>query len=157
MKRSVLFVCMGNICRSPTGEGVLQALIERRDLESKVRVDSAGTIGYHTGNQADRRMSAAALKRGYRLLSRARQVTRQDLDMFDLVVAMDDENYRDLIALASGDQVNADIRMLSDYLDDHWPNDVPDPYYGGPQGFEFVLDMIEEACPKVLESMVDDG
>ena len=147
MSKSVLFVCMGNICRSPTGEGVLLAMIQRRGLETEVMVDSAGTINYHAGNRADSRMRAAATQRGYDLQSRARQVTTTDLDTFDLVVAMDTDNFRDLQAMASSP--SAELRMLSDFLDaEQWPKDVPDPYYEG--GFDFVLEMVEAACPAIL-------
>ena len=156
MPKSVLFVCMGNICRSPTGEGVLQSLVKQRGLESDVLIDSAGTIGFHEGNSADRRMSAAASKRGYQLLSRARQVTATDLETFDLVIAMDRENHRDLLGLSGS--MTAELRMLSDFLDDDkWPVDVPDPYYGGDAGFEFVLDMIEAACPVLLDHLLSEA
>ena len=150
--KSVLFVCMGNICRSPTGEGVMLSLLEQRDLQSKVMVDSAGTIGYHAGNRADQRMRAAAEQRGYDLQSRARQITRSDLESFDLVIAMDRDNLQDIRALHPNP--TATVKLLSDFLDDSWPEDVPDPYYGGRQGFEFVLDMIEAACPQVIEELL---
>lgn len=150
MGKSVLFVCMGNICRSPAGEGVLQELVKQRGLESEVGIDSAGTINYHAGNPADSRMRAAASQRGYELQSRARQVTPTDLDNFDLVVAMDTDNYRDLQSLSSAP--TAEVRMLSDFLNrDDWPKDVPDPYYEG--GFDFVIEMVEAACPKILEHL----
>lgn len=150
MGASVLFVCMGNICRSPAGEGVLQSLVKRRGIDAEVLIDSAGTINYHAGNRADSRMRDAAAKRGYNLPSRARQVTATDLETFDLVVAMDTDNYRDLQSLASS--ATAELRMLSDFLDrDRWPKDVPDPYYEG--GFDFVLEMVEAACPKILEHL----
>lgn len=111
---SVLFVCMGNICRSPTGEGVPRDLVKKRGLTDAVEIDSAGTIGHHTGNPAGTRMRAAAARRGYDLASRARQVTREDLERFDLVVAMDRANYDDLVALhpARADRV----RMLGSFL-----------------------------------------
>lgn len=150
--RSVLFVCMGNICRSPTGEGVLQHLVETQNLQNRVRIDSAGTINYHMGNRADPRMRQAAKKRGYDLNSRARQITSADLMNFDLVIAMDVDNFADIERLH--DQPTASIKMLSDFLDDQWPNNVPDPYYGGDDGFEYVLDMIEAACPAVLTELL---
>lgn len=156
MPRSVLFVCMGNICRSPTGEGVLQALVDSRDLASRVRIDSAGTIGYHEGNPADARMRAAAARRNYELRSRARRIERQDLFDFDLVIAMDRENLKDVLELDPAP--SADIRLLSHFLDASdadWPDDVPDPYYGGPDGFEYVLDMIEAACPSILDWLLE--
>jgi protein-tyrosine phosphatase len=151
-RSSVLFVCLGNICRSPTGEGVLQHLVEEEGLEDRIFVDSAGTIGYHEGNPADPRMSSAALKRGIELRSRSRKITPTDLETFDLVLAMDQSNLDDIRALH--DSPSSKIALLSDYLDDEWPTDVPDPYYGGESGFEFVMDMIEAACPNVLEELL---
>ena len=153
--KAVLFVCMGNICRSPAGEGVLAHLVAEHDLGHLIEVDSAGTHGYHVGERADRRMRAAAARRGYDLSSRSRQVTTGDLERFDLVLAMDRENRSDLQALGrdrpgSGDR----IRLFSDFLSDVWPVDVPDPYYGGEQGFETVLDMIEAACPDILDTLL---
>lgn len=155
--RGVLFVCMGNICRSPAGEGLLRDLVEKRGLADRVEIDSAGTIGYHVGNPADGRMRRAAERRGYRLTTRARQVTPQDLERFDLVVAMDRANYDDLVALRAD---CADrVRMLGSFLSEA-PEpggplgpDVPDPYYGGDGGFEAVLDMIERAAPAILEHL----
>lgn len=151
-KKSVLFVCLGNICRSPTGEGVMQHLVEERGLESQVEIDSAGTIGYHTGHGADDRMQAAAKKRGYDLTSRSRKITARDLETFDLVIAMDRENYQDIQHVH--ESPTATVKLLSDWLGDEWPSDVPDPYYGGAEGFEYVLDMIEAACPLILDELV---
>ena len=154
-RNRVLFVCMGNICRSPTAEGVLSQLIVQRGLQDDIAVDSAGTDAYHVGERADPRMRAAAALRGYELTSIARQITRDDFDAFDLVVAMDRDNLRRLEGLADGHPPH--LRLLSDFLpgEDDGAVDVPDPYYGGPQGFETVLDMIEEACPAILDSLLD--
>ncbi|MDG2222569.1 MAG: low molecular weight phosphotyrosine protein phosphatase [Rubripirellula sp.] len=151
MKR-VLFVCMGNICRSPAGESVMQRFAEEFGVD--VDVDSAGTHGYHAGESPDQRMSEAAEARGYELNSVARKVTKSDLEpeKFDLVLAMDAENHAVLVELAGG--VRNHIRMFSDYLDDNWPADVPDPYYGEEEGFDQVLDMLEEGCPMILETLV---
>lgn len=154
-KVSVLFVCMGNICRSPAGEGVFQKLIDDATVSKNFEVDSAGTIDYHVGHKADARMRAAASKRGYDLTSRARHVQASDLETFDHVIAMDRENLSYLKRLSNqinDSEVGRKIELLSDYLDDSWPSDVPDPYYGGDDGFEYVLDMIEQACPKMIES-----
>ncbi len=151
-KKSILFVCLGNICRSPTGDGVMQHLVEERGLESQVEIDSAGTIGYHTGHAADDRMQAAARKRGYDLQSRSRKITPRDLETFDLVIAMDRENYQDIQHVH--ESPTATVKLLSDWLGDEWPSDVPDPYYGGAEGFEYVLDMIEAACPLILDELV---
>lgn len=161
-RKSVLFVCMGNICRSPTGEGVLRALVERRGLTDRITIDSAGTLGYHTGKPADTRMIRAAARRGITLESRARQVIREDLSAFDLIVAMDRANYDDLWALGPSETERARVRMLGEFLPGQvglaaGPNgaaDVPDPYYGGPGGFEKVLDMIQSACPAILDELL---
>ena len=153
-QKSVLFVCLGNICRSPTGEGVLQKFLSDKGLSESVFVDSAGTIGYHDGNAADSRMKKAAATRGYDLLSRSRKVTHEDMERFDLVLAMDRSNFDDLQSVHNAP--TATVMMLSDFLDDNWPDDVPDPYYGGAQGFEVVLDMIEAACPAIITWLVGD-
>ena len=161
MAKRVLFVCMGNICRSAAAEAVLKRYAE--EFEVDVAVDSAGTHGYHVGERADARMRAAAESRGYELTSRARQVTRSDLDpgKFDLVLAMDAENYAALgklaatsTKLASKNQLH--IRMFSDYLSEEWPRDVPDPYYGETDGFMYVLDMLEEGCPVILQTLAGE-
>lgn len=153
MKR-VLFVCMGNICRSPAGEAVMQRFAT--EFGAEVEVDSAGTHGYHIGELADPRMRAAAEARGYELHSRGRKVTPADLDpgRFDLILAMDAENHAILRELAGG--VQPHIRMFSDYLDEAWPRDVPDPYYGEDDGFAVVLDMLEEGCPIILQTLAGE-
>ncbi len=151
-KKRVLFVCLGNICRSPAAEGVLQHLVDQRQLGSKIEVDSAGTSSYHIGEPADKRMRAAAKQRGIELTSRSRMVSPRDLGEFDLVVPMDRKNLRELEAMVSGGG-RGNIRLLSDYLDDSWPKEVPDPYYGGDEGFEQVLDMLMAACPRIIDEL----
>ena len=132
----------------------MKRFAEEYDLA--VDIDSAGTHGYHVGDSADARMQVAASERGYDVTSRARQVTKKDLqsENFDLVLAMDRENHANLLELAGG--IQAHVRLFSDYLDEHWPRDVPDPYYGGDDGFEYVLDMLEEGCPIILKTLVGD-
>lgn len=148
---------MGNICRSPTGEGLLRHLAADRGLDGQVEVDSAGTIGYHAGAPPDARMRRAAERRGYRLGGSARQVARSDFQRFDLIIAMDTDNLNDLHASAP-DHPRAEVRLLSSFLPPGAPDDVPDPYYGGDAGFETVLDMVEQACPAILEHLFDaDG
>ena len=150
-KQSVLFVCLGNNCRSPAAEGILQALVDEQDRQAEVVVDSAGTAGYHDGKRADARMIAAAKNRGIDLTSISRKLLPADLDQFDLVIAMDRENLADIQRLSS--DPTATIKLLSEYLGDDWPSDVPDPYYGGGDGFEYVLDMLAAACPAILDEL----
>ena len=152
--KRVLFVCMGNICRSPAAEAVMKRFAEEFDVD--VDIDSAGTHGYHIGEAADARMRAAAEARGYELTGLARQVTKEDLKegKFDLVLAMDNDNYRELTKLSGPG--TSHIRIFSDYLDDNWPNDVPDPYYGEEEGFDEVLDMLEEGCPIILQTLAGE-
>ncbi|KAA5545183.1 low molecular weight phosphotyrosine protein phosphatase [Roseiconus nitratireducens] len=152
--KRVLLVCMGNICRSAAGEAVMKRFAEEFGLD--VEIDSAGTHDHHVGEKADGRMRAAAEARGYELTSRARQVTREDLQpgKFDLVLAMDNQNYDRLTELAG--KPASHIRIFSDYLDDNWPNDVPDPYYGDDAGFDEVLDMLEEGCPIILQTLAGE-
>ncbi len=156
-KVSVLFVCMGNICRSPTGEGVFQYYVEDKGHADKIHIDSAGTIAYHQGEPADARMREVAAKRNYQLESIARKVIPQDIEKFDLIVAMDHDNLNELNLLAGGTKQH--IRLLGSFLDGHTDSDtapaVPDPYYGGLAGFEQVLDMIESACPKMLSHCLE--
>jgi protein-tyrosine phosphatase len=151
-KVSVLFVCMGNICRSPAGEGVFRNFVEKAGYGQRIIADSAGTISYHTGEPPDFRMLQAAARRGYQLDSIARQVTLDDLENFDLIVAMDQDNLYDLQRMTRGYETK--VRLLGSFLPGESingnPPAVPDPYYGGTNGFETVLDMIESACPAML-------
>ncbi len=133
----------------------MRHLLAERDLEDYLRVDSAGTSAYHIGARADGRMRQAAQARGYPLDSRSRQVSPEDFQRFTLILAMDRENRRALLDLA-GDQGDR-VRLLSAFLPAGAPEDVPDPYYGGPQGFETVLDMIEEACPAILDHLLAEA
>ena len=157
MTIKVLFVCMGNICRSPTGEGVFTHFVKDQKRGEQIVIDSAGTLAYHSGEPADRRMREAASRRGYRLDSIARPVTAEDLRHFDLVVAMDRDNYRDLLALDCA--ASANIKMLGEFMPGidagADPPDVPDPYYGGADGFETVIDMCERACPAMFDHCME--
>ena len=152
MSASVLFVCLGNICRSPAAEGVMQRLINERGLQGEITVDSAGTSSFHIGEPADKRMLSAAGLRGYELTSRSRQATGRDYSRFDLIIAMDRNNYRELAALFG--EPSHKLHLLAKYLDDDAPRDVPDPYHGESDGFGAVLDMLERACPKILDELV---
>jgi len=152
----ILFVCMGNICRSPSGEAVMNGLIKERNLQDKIICDSAGTIAYHTGEPADARMQIHALKRGYDLTSIARQINHSDFDKFNYIIAMDKENYRNIIALDSDSKYRNKISLMMDFATQHEDTEVPDPYYSGEQGFEYVLDLLEDACLGLLKYIVEN-
>jgi protein-tyrosine phosphatase len=145
---------MGNICRSPTAEGTMRNVLLEEGLDSRVEVDSAGTGAWHVGDSADPRARAAARRRGIELQSIARQVTGEDLDSFDLVLAADAENQRSLLALAGEDpQRRAKVRRLREFDPasvETGDLDVPDPYYGGADGFDAVLDIVDAACRGLL-------
>ena len=145
----ILFVCLGNICRSPTAEGVLRALATREAPELPLEVDSAGTADYHVGQPPDPRTRAAAARRGYDLSTlRARTVDSGDFERFDLILAMDRENLQDLKRRAPS-HAHERLRLFLEFAPDA-PADVPDPYYGGPNGFEEVLDLVETATRGLL-------
>jgi protein-tyrosine phosphatase len=150
---SVLFVCLGNICRSPTAHAVFRQRLQASGLEGYVRVDSAATHGFHVGSPPDRRAQQAARERGYTMSDlRARQVAPEDLRVSDYVLAMDEANYVALRAWATPAST-ARIARLLDYLDDEPMTEVPDPYYGGGNGFERVLDLVEAASEVLLERL----
>ncbi|SDU25886.1 low molecular weight protein-tyrosine-phosphatase [Geopseudomonas guangdongensis] len=148
----VLFVCLGNICRSPTAEGVMRHRLQQAGLAAQVAVDSAGTAAWHIGKAPDPRTCAAAAQRGYRLHElRARQVQAEDFARFDLILAMDHDNLRELQRLRP-DSAGAELDLLlrRGGLAEH---EVPDPYYGGSDGFERVLDLVESACERLIEQI----
>lgn len=155
---SVLFVCLGNICRSPTAEAVFQQRVREAGLEHDIRIDSAGTAAYHVAQPPDSRAQAAGQSRGYNLAPlRARQVTRDDFMAFDHVIAMDKQNLVDLERLwqSAGEQGARPVRFL-DYAQDIGEVDVPDPYYGGGDGFDHVLDLCEAAADGLLARIRQD-
>lgn len=150
----VLFVCLGNICRSPAAEGVFLELLAREGLEQAFRVDSAGTGGWHVGNRADRRMREAAARRGIDLPRRARQLEASDLDTFDHILTMDADNLEAVRRLAAAHAKPSEhVRPLLHHAERPGVTEVPDPYYGGDEGFEHVLDLLEEACRGLLEHL----
>lgn len=149
----VLFVCLGNICRSPTAEGVFRATVERAGLQQRIEIDSAGTHAYHIGEPPDRRAQAAARRRGVELGGlRGRRATRADIERFDYVLAMDEENYDNLLAICPAG-LEPKIRLFLEYAPERPERSVPDPYFGGESGFERVLDMIEEASEGLLAQL----
>lgn len=150
---SVLFVCLGNICRSPTAEAVFRKLVSDAGLEARVHIDSAGTASYHEGAPPDARALAAAKARGFDLSGiRARRIVRDDFEEFDLVLAMDEDNLGDLKEIVPAG-ARARIALLLDYAPKRSERSVPDPYYGGRNGFERVLDLVTEACAGLVEEL----
>ena len=149
----VLMVCMGNICRSPTAHGVLEKLVADAGWAGRIAVDSAGTHGYHVGEPPDERAQRHAARRGYDLSAqRARELRRDDFARFDLVLVMDAANERAARALCPGDRTGR-LRRLTDFCRTGGASEVPDPYYGGAQGFEEVLDLGEDACHGLLAAL----
>ena len=155
-KFGVLFVCTGNICRSPTAEAIFRRLAADAGMAEAVTADSAGTHGYHVGEPPDPRSQKAAAKRGYDLSAlRARTIEDADFQRFDLILAMDQEHYATLSRIA-GAAAGRKLKLMMSYARRFKERDVPDPYYGGPQGFERVLDMLEDAAKGLLESLRRD-
>jgi len=151
-KTSVLFVCMGNICRSPTAEGVFRHFVNEAGLADQIEVDSAGTHAYHVGEPPDHRASAAAARRGVSLAEiRARRVSEEDFERFDYIVAMDEDNQAQLLDQAP-DEHRSKVQLFLSYASVS-ETEVPDPYYGGAAGFERVLDLVEEASRGLLETL----
>jgi protein-tyrosine phosphatase len=157
MKRPTVrlcFVCTGNICRSPTAEGIMRLLVERRGLADRIHIESAGTGNWHVGQRADARARAAGLARGYALDRRAQQFTRQSFDRFDYVLVADFDNRAHLERIAPNDAAAKKIHLLRDFDPESTEgSEVPDPYYGGPEDFEIVLDVCEAACRGLLDHL----
>ena len=148
----ILFVCMGNICRSPSGENVMRAVADEAGLAEGFQLDSAGTISLHTGDPPDARMRRALNRRGYETRGLARQVKPEDFDRFDLVLAMDEENLADLRQVKSmRPDAHGHLQLFCDFCSEHEEREVPDPYYGGEEGFEQVIDLLEDGCRGLLE------
>lgn len=150
MAVKVLFVCLGNICRSPTAEGVFRKLVQEQGLAAHIEIDSAGTHAYHVDEPPDTRAQGAALQRGIDISGlRGRQATTRDIEFFDYVLAMDRSNYDNLIDICPAGH-EAKVRLFMEFAESGQPLDVPDPYFGGRSGFDRVLDMIEEASAGLL-------
>lgn len=151
-KKKILFVCLGNICRSPSAEAVFRHLVEKEGLQDNIEIDSAGITDYHAGHPADARMQEHAVKRDYRLTSISRPVDPDvDFERFDMIIGMDNQNIRDLENLADGGKAVNKIFKMTDFCSGCYYDEVPDPYYGGDEGFELVLDLLEKACKGLLE------
>lgn len=149
-KYRILFVCLGNICRSPAAEGIMRKMIEEKGLQNKLEVDSAGTSGYHDGEFPDQRMRRYGRQRGYSFDSVSRGVRMNDFDDFDLICAMDDSNYSYLMKLSSDLESQAKIHRMIEFSRKYDYDHIPDPYYSGNEGFELVIDLLEDACEGLL-------
>lgn len=153
----LLFVCLGNICRSPASENLMNHFIQQRGLQEHIVCDSCGTSGYHIGSVPDRRMTAAASKRGIPMTGRARQFDRSDFEDFDLILVMDKENYQDIRSLDPEGQYQHKVRLMCSFCRHHSDQEVPDPYYGGSEGFNYVLDLLTDACDGLLDYVVEQS
>ncbi len=157
MKKKVLFVCAGNICRSPAAEAVFTKMVEENGYSAFFDIDSAGTGGWHSGEQADPRMRRHARKRDYPITSIARKFNpSSDFDRFDLIVVMDDENMHDLKVKARNASDKAKIVKMTAFRNKYHYHAIPDPYYGGDEGFELVLDLLEDSCAVLLKKMMEE-
>jgi protein-tyrosine phosphatase len=150
----ILFVCLGNICRSPLAENVFRHLARERGVEDRFEIDSAGTSGYHVGSPPDARSAATARRRGIELVGASRRLTAADLRRFDLVIAMDAENLEDIQALRGRAGGEARVHRLREWDPEADSLDVPDPYYGGANGFEDVHDLVERSCAALLDDLL---
>ena len=149
-KTKILFVCLGNICRSPSAEGIMRHLVAEAGLQNKFVIDSAGLLSYHAGELPDNRMRHHAKLRGYDLVSHSRPVTMDDFFDFDMIIGMDDSNIDGLKDRSPDIESQDKICRMTDFLQRHSHSYIPDPYYGGDSGFELVLDLLEDACEGLL-------
>jgi len=147
----LLFVCLGNICRSPAAENIMRLLVDRAGLSDQIICDSAGTSNYHVGAPPDERMIEAARLRGMKFVGTARQIEPRDLQEFDLILAMDRQNYRRILQLDPYGIYQDKVKMMCDFCQTHLDTEVPDPYYGGEEGFYYVLDLLNDACGGLLQ------
>jgi protein-tyrosine phosphatase len=157
MGTRILFVCLGNICRSPSAENIMNHLVQQRQLGDQVVCDSAGTASYHVGSPPDRRMTAAAQDFGITLKGQARQFSPDDFERFDWILAMDRHNYRDILALDGAKAHSHKVKMMCDYCRTHPDQEVPDPYYGGPDGFTYVIELLMDACEGFLDQVMGNA
>lgn len=153
-KYNILFVCLGNICRSPAGQGVMERIVDERGLNDRIFIDSAGISSYHSGDLPDQRMRVHATRRGLNLTHRSRQVCSDDFERFDLILAMDDSNYDHLRRLANSPEEMDKVKRIASFFRQyrHW-DCIPDPYYGGSEGFENVLDLLDDACQNIADQI----
>lgn len=149
----VLFVCLGNICRSPAAEGIFKKLVAEAGFEDRIKVDSAGTSGYNNGELPDPRMRQHGARRGYKFDSLSRKFTGRDFDKFDIILAMDDSNYYNVMRLARDIESEKKVYRMVDFSTRFSHDHVPDPYYSGADGFELVLDLLEDSCQGLMDKI----
>lgn len=155
-KTSVLFVCLGNICRSPAAEGIMLHIVEKNKVAHLFEIDSAGIGPWHVGELPDRRMRSHGADHGYDFSTRARQICRNDLHRFDYIMVMDRENYHEVSAMAASQEEKDKIRMMTEFATHHTGHTVvPDPYYGGDRGFELVIELLEDACQGLFNHIME--
>lgn len=153
-KHKILFVCLGNICRSPAAEGIMRAVVEQSGEKDDYLIDSAGIGAWHVGQLPDHRMRSCGKRHGYDFSSRARQLTSDDIRRFSLIVTMDEENRRDTLRLASNEEERSKVVSMADYLTGHAEQTtIPDPYYGGEKDFELVIELLEDACAQLHKTL----
>ena len=157
-KHTVLFICLGNICRSPAAEGIMKSLVEKEEMSDDFFIDSAAIGSWHIGQLPDSRMRKCGAEHGYRFDSHARQFQKSDFQHFDLIVVMDNENYRAITSMASSQADNDKVVRIADYLTHHREyTTVPDPYYGDYSDFELVIELLEDACQGLLDSIKEQN
>ena len=157
MVYKLLFVCLGNICRSPSAENIMNHLIAESGLSEQIVCDSAGTSAYHIGSPPDRRMNSAAKRKGIELVGRARKFQALNFERFDLILAMDRSNYQDIIYCDGEGKYQDKIKMMCSFASNHEDSEVPDPYYGGEDGFSYVIDLLFDSCAGLLDYVVANG
>ena len=153
MAHRVLFVCLGNICRSPAAEIIFRKMVLDAGREGEFKIDSAGTISHHEGAPPDSRMTDSLMKQGYTITGTARQIQPEDLEHFDLVVTMDESNLRDVLSLDQSGHYQSKVRPFVSFCREHDDLRVPDPYYGGQRGFDHVIRLLEDGCAGILASL----
>ncbi len=151
--KKILFLCMGNICRSPAGHCVFQYLVDDAGHSDQFEIESAGTIGFHVGSAPDSRMQQSMRARNIPIIGRSRQLMAGDLEYYDLILAMDNDNLADARRLDPSGQLHHKIQLFCDYCTQHTETEVPDPYYGGEHGFEHVLNIVEDGCANLLKEL----
>lgn len=155
-KINVLFVCLGNICRSPSAEAVFKDLLCKNNLENQFYVDSAGTSGFHAGEKADPRMRETAKKRGFEITSISRQFNSDDFNKFDFIIGMDESNIANMSRLSESQDDANKLFKMTDFASNKEYDHVPDPYYGGPQGFDLVMDLLDDCCKGLLKHIQNE-